>query len=188
MSDRIGLRTDITPPTGAAVPTSAGRHTVGTADGFQRLFLEQFGAMAALARLLGADDPENAAQEAFLKLYMQRSHVDDPLAYLRRTVVNLSSNSLRHRWVRFRNTPRSADSTASAESSALARQDVAAALTAIERLPRRRREALVLRHWLGLSYQDIGATLGVSAVGARSLTHRALAKLHRALDLPEEQS
>lgn len=69
--------------------------------------------------------------------------------------------------------------------SALARRDVAAILTATAGLPRRRREALVLRHWLGLSYQEVANALGVSAGSARSLASRALSDLERIM---KEQS
>ena len=153
--------------------------------------MDQFGAMVALARLLGAEDPDGVAQEAFLKVYARWDCLRDPAAapaYLRRTVVNLSKNALRHRMVLRRQGLREAPAVPSAEASALARRDVAAVLTAVAGLPRRRREALVLRHWLGLSYEEIADALGVSTGSARSLAHRAMSDLERTVKDTEEQS
>lgn len=153
--------------------------------------MDQFGAMVALARLLGAEDPESVVQEAFLKVYARWESLRDPAAapaYLRRTVVNLSKNSLRHRMVRRRHAEQEAPAVPSAEVSAHARHEVAAVLTAIAGLPRRRREALVLRHWLGLSYQEIADALGVSAGSARSLASRAISELEHTIKDTQEQS
>lgn len=155
--------------------------------------MDQFGAMVALARLLGAEDPDGVAQEAFLKVYARWKSLRDPAAapaYLRRTVINLSKNSLRHRMVRRHHGERSreAPTVPSAEVVVLARHDVATVLTAVAGLPRRRREALVLRHWLGLSYQEIADALGVSAASARSLASRALSDLESTVKDTQEQS
>ncbi|MFD1045971.1 hypothetical protein ACFQ1S_10550, partial [Kibdelosporangium lantanae] len=66
---------------------------------FSALFDESFEAMKRLAYLLGADDPENIAQEAFVRLH-DRWHTlydeNKALPYLRAMVVNLSRSRLRH--------------------------------------------------------------------------------------------
>lgn len=59
---------------------------------------------------------------------------------------------------------------------------------AIAGLPRRRREAVVLRYWLGLSYQEIADALGVSTGSARSLASRALSDLEHTIKDTQEQS
>ena len=59
---------------------------------FHALFDDHATRVVRLAWLLGADDPEDAAQEAFVRLYERlsgSSTVDDVPAYLNRTVVNL---------------------------------------------------------------------------------------------------
>lgn len=188
--DRPGLvagaaRLAATPSSGEPVGTPRAGPDGGA--GFQTLFMAQFGAMVALARLLGAEDPDAIAQEAFLRLHAAWSSLRDPGAatgYLRKTVVNLSRNSLRHTVVARRHTPSELPSMPSAEASALARSDVLTVLGVIRRLPRRRREALILRHWLGLSYEEIAHALGVTAGGARSLVHRALADVQRTINEP----
>ena len=52
------------------------------------------------------------------------------------------------------------------------------------------REAVLLRHDLGLSAAEAGEVLGRSAGAVRVLTHRALARMRAALDvsLTEEES
>ena len=73
--------------------------STGVAGDYAALFAGQFGAMTRLATFLGADDPEDVAQEAFVRLHRRGRTLRDPhasLAYLRTTVVNLSRSRLRH--------------------------------------------------------------------------------------------
>ena len=62
--------------------------------------------MVRLADLLGADDPEDIAQEAFARLIRKHGSLRDPaaaLAYVRTSVCNLTRNRHRHlRMVRLR--------------------------------------------------------------------------------------
>ncbi len=54
-------------------------------------------------------------------------------------------------------------------------------LRALARLPRRQREALVLRYYLDLADSEIALVMGVGQSTVRSTTARALAKLLREL-------
>jgi DNA-binding CsgD family transcriptional regulator len=63
-------------------------------------------------------------------------------------------------------------------------EDRRAVLARVSRLPRRAREVLVLRYYLGLSDQEIAAALGVSRGTVSSTASRALASLAR--DLKED--
>ena len=65
----------------------------------------------------------------------------------------------------------------SAESAALEGEERREVLQAIARLPRRQREVLVLRYFLGLSDSEIAADLGVSRGTVVSTASRALAAL-----------
>ena len=60
------------------------------ASEFSAFFYGQATRAVQLARFLGADDPEDVAQEAFCKVYAARGRLDerDPAAYLNRAVVN----------------------------------------------------------------------------------------------------
>lgn len=154
-------------------------------DGFRELFEQQFGRMVSLARMMGAPNPEDVAQEAFLKVYTHWKSIRTPSAapaYLRRTVMNLVRNAALRDPARGSTRTLLGDpiAAASAESVVMGRDDVAMILTAISELPSRQREALVLRHWFGLPYEDVAASLRTSAAPARSLVHRALSRvLHK---------
>jgi RNA polymerase sigma factor (sigma-70 family) len=54
-------------------------------------------------------------------------------------------------------------------------------LAAVDRLPRRQREALVLRYWLELSEREIADAMGVSPGSVKTHASRGLAALGRAL-------
>lgn len=149
--------------------------------GFDALFDQWFEPMKRLAFLLGADDPENIAQEAFVRLHdrwPKLTSTDKALPYLRRTVVNLSHSRLRHLRV-VRRTPSEPDrDVASAETVALANRAMWDALSA---LTRRQRQVLVLRYWLDLDQQAIADTLGVAVGTVKATTHHAMAALREAL-------
>jgi RNA polymerase sigma-70 factor (sigma-E family) len=149
--------------------------------GFDALFDRCFEPMKRLAFLLGADDPENIAQEAFVRLHDRWAALSDQekaLAYLRRTVVNLSRSRLRHLRV-VRRAPRERDrDAASAESLALANRVMRDALAT---LTSRQRQVVVLRYWLDLDQQAIADTLGIAVGTVKATTSHAMAALRDAL-------
>lgn len=154
--------------------------------GFDSLFDDCFESMKRLAFLLGADDPENIAQEAFVRLHTRWASLDADRAvgYLRTTVVNLSRSRLRHLRV-VRRAPREPDrDMASAESLALANQGIWDALAT---LTRRQRQVLVLRYWLDLDQQAIADTLGVAVGTVKATTNHAMAALRSALAGEEDR-
>jgi RNA polymerase sigma-70 factor (sigma-E family) len=165
------------------VNTATDRASEPRADraGFDALFDDCFEPMKRLAFLLGADDPENIAQEAFVRLHdrwQSLTGTDKALPYLRRIVVNLSRSRLRHLRV-VRRAPRErGGETASAETVALANRVVRDALAT---LPTRQRQVLVLRYWLDLDQQSIADTLGIAVGTVKATTNHAMAALREAL-------
>jgi RNA polymerase sigma factor (sigma-70 family) len=69
----------------------------------------------------------------------------------------------------------------SAEASAMVSEEQRAVARAIRRLPKRQREALVLRYYLDLSEEEIACTMGISRGTVKSATSRALASVGRVL-------
>jgi RNA polymerase sigma-70 factor (sigma-E family) len=131
-----------------------------------------------MAKLLLRDQAaaEDAVQDAFLGLYRALPGLTDHgqlLPYLRAAVVNRCRNELRGRR---RAAARSAqhEFPASLEDPATAVQERHAVLEVVGRLPRRAREVLVLRYYLGLSDDQIAATLGISRGTVSSTASRAL--------------
>ena len=151
----------------------------GEAMEISALFRDRYPEMVRLANLLGADDPEDIAQEAFARLIRKHASLRDPaaaLAYVRTSVCNLTRNRHRHmRVVRLR-TP-AARHEDSSEQAVILREDHREVLAALAGLPPRRREAIVLRYWLDLSEREIAAVMGVSPGTVKSNVSRGMAAL-----------
>ena len=149
----------------------------GTDAAFAELFHGHCARLVRLAALLGADDPEDVTQEAFARLYRiwHRLGDGDPAPYLRRIVVNLVRSRRRHLRVAWRRTPPEPSPLGSAEESVLLREEHRAVLAALDRLPARQREAVVLRYWLELSETEMAAAMGVAAGTVKSHLSRGVA-------------
>lgn len=144
---------------------------------YQQLFHGHFATMTRLATMLGADDPEDVAQEAFVRLHRRRRTLRDPHAsvgYLRTTVVNLSRSRVRHLAVVRRNSPVTAPDAESAENQAVRHEDARELAAGLGQLSTRHREALVLRYWLDLSEAEMADAMGVSRGTVKSHVSRGL--------------
>jgi RNA polymerase sigma-70 factor (sigma-E family) len=155
-----------------------------------RLYQAHALTLVRMARLLLRDQPsaEDVVQDAFLGLYRALPRLSDPediLPYLRAAVINRSRSVLRSRQRALLRRVQHEPPESSAESAAMLGEDRRAVLAAVARLPRRAREVLVLRYYLGLSDQEIAAALNVSRGTVSSTASRGLAALAR--DLKETQ-
>ncbi|WP_406263367.1 SigE family RNA polymerase sigma factor [Streptomyces sp. NBC_00191] len=175
----------------AEVAAASAAEPAGTAEAEReaavaRLFDLHYTSMLRLAALLGADDPENIVAEAFYQIYRRWRKLRDAEsaeAYLRSTVCNLTRMRIRHLQVARRHAEAPpADPVASAENSALLRDDQRVLVDALQQLPARQREALVLRHWLGLKESEIADAMGISAGSVKTHTARGLAALTQAME------
>ena len=136
---------------------------------------------------------EDVVQDVFVRLHAHPDRVAGegaPLAYVRASVVNGCRSVQRRRKIARRNNDAGEAAAlqaneASAESAVLLAEDRRQVLAALAGLPRRRREVLVLRYYLGLSEAEIASVLGVSAGTVKSTAARGLAALARKLG--EEQ-
>jgi RNA polymerase sigma-70 factor (sigma-E family) len=154
--------------------------------GVARLFELHYSSMLRLAVLLGADDPENVVAEAYYQIYRKWRRLRDAEAaeaYLRSTVCNLTRMRIRHLQVARRHVETPPEElVASAESTALLHDDQRVLIGALQQLPARQREALVLRHWLGLKESEIAAAMGISPGSVKTHTARGLAALTQAME------
>ncbi|MFC9886580.1 sigma-70 family RNA polymerase sigma factor [Streptomyces pilosus] len=173
------------PPGGAAPDPGDPEREAGVA----RLFELHYSSMLRLAVLLGADDPENVVAEAYYRIYRKWRRLKDVAAAearLRATVCHLTRARLRHLQDARRHEerpPAPADETvASAENTALLQDDQRVLIDALQRLPARQREALVLRHWLGLKESEIAAAMGISRGSVKTHTWRGIAALTQAME------
>jgi RNA polymerase sigma-70 factor (sigma-E family) len=157
---------------------------------YAQIFDTHFWGLVRLARLLGADDPEDVTQEAFVRLHRRLHTLRDPqaaLPYLRATVCNLTRKRVRHLiTVRNRQPDLMVDiEGASAEAAIVHKESVQELLAALTQLPRRQREVVVLRYWAELTERETAETLGIAVGTVKSHTARAIAALTTMLEEQE---
>lgn len=163
------------------------------------LFRDHHAELVRLALFMVGDLPtaEDVVQDVYMSLHRgsraqgRAQTVEAPLPYVRAAVLNGCRSVLRRRAIARRvglaHRASLTDETtvrASAESEVILSEDRRQVLGALARLPRRRREVLVLRYYLGLSEAEIAAILGISAGTVKSTAARALAALARDLGEP----
>ena len=164
---------DIASGTVSAPPTSL-RGGI-SAEELEALYRSEQDRMVRIALLLvgSAADAEELVQESFVRVARARRPLDNPPAYLRTTVVNLSRSHLRHLRVQRRQPaiiPRLIENP-----------DLDETWAAVCRLPFRQRAVVVLRYYQDLSEADIARTLGCKVGTVKSNLHHALAKLKKEL-------
>ena len=135
------------------------------------------------------NDAEDIVQETLLKAWKQIARFDDRASFgtwLHRICVNCCFDLLRRRESRkvvampeFVELP---SETPSPERLAHSSQITARLLPALGELSEMERAAFVLRHYEGVSIEEIASTLGVAPGAARHTVFRAVQKLRRALE------
>jgi RNA polymerase sigma factor (sigma-70 family) len=178
------------------------RMSPGAAASVTALYAEHALGLVRLAVVVIGDRAaaEDIVQDAFLGLYRRWDQLPDmtaPLAYLRVSVMNGCRTALRRRsrlglWSGAGSggdldeaVPAGlgapAGLTESAEASVLLGEEQRTVAAALWKLPRRQREAVVLRYYLDLSVEETAQVMGVSPGTVKSATHRALAAVGRTL-------
>ncbi len=151
----------------------------------QDAYRDHYLALVRLARQL-VDDVETAedvVQDVFASLH-ENEAPRDMLRYLQTAVVNRSRSVLRRRKVvrAFLIRRRPEGVVGGADEEALRGDSRAAMLRAIDRLPRRQREVVVLRYYADLNAVEISRTLGLSASAVSSALNRAMSSLSTILE------
>ncbi|MGZ8763578.1 MAG: SigE family RNA polymerase sigma factor [Acidimicrobiia bacterium] len=162
-----------------AAPDSTGLSVVqahSTPLSYEDCYREQFRPMVRLAFLLtgSAETAQDVVQDAFVRLHRRWSSVEQPAAYVRRSVVNGCHSH--HRRVRLERTRRPDPGAAAVDLDA---DEITDALAA---LPHRQRAALVLRFYLDLPDTEAAAVLGCRVGTVGSLVHRGLAQLRKDIE------
>ncbi|MEU7501107.1 RNA polymerase sigma factor [Streptomyces griseofuscus] len=150
-----------------------------------RLFQTQYVPLLRLASSLGADDPENIVAEAYFQLCKRWHHLQQKqaaAAYLRTTIHNLARmHHRRQHTIHHHARSTTAEMVLSAETTALQHHDHHTLHQALQQLPDRQKQALVLRHWHGLTQNEIAALLQVTVGTVKTHTHRAVNALTHTL-------
>ena len=144
--------------------------------------------LVKLAKVMLGDQAqaEDIVHDAFLGLHRKWASLNDhgrALGYLRTSVINGCRSAHRGRLSFDRALVffRKPDDVVSAEESALVGEANREVLAAVRKLPVRQREAVILRHYLGLSEAETAAAMGVSTGTVKSSTSRGLAALSKKL-------
>jgi RNA polymerase sigma-70 factor (sigma-E family) len=149
------------------------------------LFAEHYGGLCRLAALLISDSAaaEEVVQEAFLRTFAGWWRLRQPEQaqwYLRRTVVNLCRSRQRRAGVEDRSN-RTTWATERDAHEAAPTAEGQAVLDAVAGLPRRQREAVVLRYYQDLTEAQVAQVLGCSLGTAKSQLSKARQTLGRVL-------
>jgi RNA polymerase sigma-70 factor (sigma-E family) len=152
-----------------------------------RLFHLHYLRLVGLAGLL-IDDRETAeevVQDSFESLYRRWGSLRDPAsaaAYLERSVVYGSRSKIRRRYIDRSLQLPEAGTAPSAETEGVDHRRSDDLFAAVQQLPRRQREVIVLRYYLDLSEDEIAAWLDVSSGSVKKHASRATATLQRRME------
>lgn len=153
--------------------------------GFATLYAAHNRELVRFAYLLTGDAAmaEDLVADVFAQVLRRWGHtaIDDPGAYLRRSVVNRFNSRLRRRYLaaRHRATADGSDRGVVTADDRLAERD--AMFRALDRLPDGQRAVVVLRFYEDCSVAEAAHVLGISEGTVKSQTARALDRLHELL-------
>lgn len=138
-------------------------------DPLRRLFDEQYVGMVRLACLLlgSSSAAEDVVQEAFVAVDGKLGNVpvSAHAAYLRRAVVNGARSSMRKGNARKRQVIPMRDHVTEPVDVVLGSDQHRQVLVALDTLPGRQRECLVLRYYAGLTDNEIAENLSLGGDG-----------------------
>lgn len=139
---------------------------------FEDLYRRCRPGLVRLAHLLtgSVTAAEDVVHDAFIGFARATTPINDPAAYLRRSVVNLSTNV-------HRRTARERRHLATVTEAFVAPTEVDETWQLVRQLPPRQRAVLVLRFYLDLSEAETARVLGCRPGTVKSSSARALAKL-----------
>jgi len=160
-----------------------GAETTNAADASAQLYARHGRMVFGLCRALLRDrtEAEDAAQQVFLSAHRSLLSGVEP----REPAAWLATIARNECWARIRSRTREPLTTDAADVvggvdpvyEAIRRADLAALWRAIRALPRQQRDALLLREFGGLRYDELAAALAVTEPAVESLLFRARARL-----------
>jgi RNA polymerase sigma factor (sigma-70 family) len=139
--------------------------------------------MRYVSRLLPPERAEDVVQQSFVNAY-EAMHRDAAQLNLRpwlyRIAHNTALNALRDRGLRHDELDERIDGVERPDQALERTQDLRDVLVAVQALPDRQRDAIVLRELEGRSYEEIALALGVTDGAVRQLLNRARNSLRAA--------
>jgi RNA polymerase sigma factor (sigma-70 family) len=139
--------------------------------------------MRYVSRLLPPERAEDVVQHSFVKAYeaIRRDGAELKLRpWLYRIAHNTALNALRDRGLRHAELDERLDGVERPDQALERAQGLRDVLVAIQALPERQRDAILLRELEGRSYEEIAVALGVTGGAVRQLLNRARNSLRAA--------
>jgi RNA polymerase sigma factor (sigma-70 family) len=139
--------------------------------------------MRYVSRLLPPERAEDVVQQSFVKAYeaMHRGGAELNLRpWLYRIAHNTALNALRDRGLRHDKLDERIDGVERPDQALERTQGLRDVLVAVQALPERQRDAILLRELEGRSYEEIALALGVTDGAVRQLLNRARNSLRSA--------
>jgi RNA polymerase sigma-70 factor (sigma-E family) len=161
------------------LPTDADRAVEQLYDLYQRQMVR-----VAVVLVRDTATAEDVVQDAFIAVHRAWDRIHDKdatLAYLHRSVINAARSHLRRRSVVVRLAIFRQEEHLSAEDTVMKDQLPGPLATAIAALPRREREAVLLRYYLDLPEKETAEALGLGLGSVKAYSSRGLAKLRIAM-------
>ncbi len=143
-----------------------------------------------MARMLGSDEEaEDVCQEAFLRAFREAPRYRASgrfRSWLFRIAGNLARSRLRRRriirWLRFDQSAHELPSPIAGPDVSRDREETRRLVRqSLEHLPVRQRQAIVMRRYHEMSYQDIAGSMQTTVPAVESLIQRGMASLRRDL-------
>lgn len=162
-----------------------GRTTSDEETSFAAVFNEHHRRAVGLAYLLTGDphQAEDVVSEAMAKVWKQwrAGRVDDVGPYLRRAVANQANSKLRRRYLERREANRRSGDERGVRMVDDQAAEHDAVWQAIQQLPDRQRQVVVLRYYEDLSEAATADALGISTGTVKSSLSRGLGRLEALL-------
>jgi RNA polymerase sigma-70 factor, ECF subfamily len=188
-----GFAEDTAPDDAALMRGIAG----GDEQAFRALMRRHLGHSVRLAQRIlgGAGAAEDAAQEAFIRVWKHAGNFDDPAArgakfttWLHRIVVNICIDEKRKkRFDALDDVPEPMDAADNAERAMQRREQSKRVQQALQALPERQRTAFVLCFYEGRSNKEAADIMGLGIKAVESLLVRARRDLRTRLQGEKEE-
>lgn len=149
--------------------------TFSLEERFDLVYRQEHARLVRLAHLITGSNgvAEELVHDVFIGAYRRWHHIDDPTGYLYRAVVNRSRSFLRRLRLEMRHRLH--------HPEVVLPPEIDETWEALQRLPSRRRTALVLRYYADLPVSRIADYMGVRPGTVRSLIHRGHQSLREEL-------
>jgi RNA polymerase sigma-70 factor (sigma-E family) len=155
---------------------------VAVDEGFEEFIEARYTDLLRIAYLLtgSAHEAEDLLQASLLRVMRRWKRVDDPMAYVRRTLVNQNISIWRRRGARELVTSFVPDRVVRDPAELLSERH--ALYGALRRLPARTRAVIVLRYWADLPEAEVAEILGCSVGTVKSRASRGLDRMREAME------